>query len=84
MTRREFIEEHNPDAIVWDGLDDAIIAVTTNGNAVYDIAKIHEILMKEFKMTLDEAIDYAEYNILCAHVGEFTPIHIAISYNETN
>lgn len=72
------VSEYNPDAVLWDDLDDAIIGITTNGHAVYDIYKIHEILMSNSDMTLDEAIDYAEYNILCAHVGEFTPIHISI------
>lgn len=75
---REIISEYNPDAILWDGLDSAIIGISTNGNVVYDISKIHEILMERHDMELDEAIDYAEYNILCTHVGEFTPIHITL------
>jgi len=76
MTIRERIAEYNPDAIMWDDLDEAVIGMTTNGHAVYDVNIIHEILMKTTEMTLDEAIDYTEYNILCAHVGEFTPVHI--------
>jgi hypothetical protein len=76
MITREDIAMYNPDAIMWDGLDEAIIGMTTNGHVVYDISKIHELLMANSDMTLDEAIDYAEYNILSTHVGEFTPIHM--------
>ena len=76
MITREDIAMYNPDAAMWDGFDEAIIGMTTNGHVVYDISKIHELLMANSDMTLDEAIDYAEYNILCAYVGEFTPIHM--------
>ena len=76
MITREDIAMYNPDAVMWDGFDEAIIGMTTNGHVVYDISKIHELLMANSDMTLDEAIDYAEYNILCAYVGEFTPIHM--------
>ena len=27
-------------------------------------------------MTLDDAIEYLEYNVFCAYVGEGTPIYI--------
>jgi len=76
MITREDIAMYNPDAVMWDGFDEAIIGMTTNGSVVYDISKIHLLLMANGEMTLDEAIDYAEYNILCAHVGDFTPVHI--------
>ncbi len=76
MITREDIAMYNPDAVMWDGFDEAIIGMTTNGHVVYDISKIHELLMANSDMTLDDAIDYAEYNILCAYVGEFTPVHM--------
>lgn len=78
MNKREFIASYNPDAIVWDDMDDAIIGITTDGSAVYDTNRIHEILMENSDMTLDEAIDYAEYNIFCTRVGDFTPIHVSL------
>jgi hypothetical protein len=77
MSKREEVAQYNPDAILWDDLDDAIIGMTTNGQVVYSTHKIHEILMKTSDMTLDDAIDYAEYNIFGGYVGEFTPIHIS-------
>jgi len=77
MTKREWVAMFNPDAVLWDGLDDAVIGMTDNGNVAYDVTKIHEILMSQ-GMELDEAIEFAEYNILCAYVGEFTPVHITL------
>ena len=64
--------------ITWDRLNDAIIG--TGGRCgmeevfVYSYDKILEILMTEDEMTEREAIDYIEYNIAGAYVGELTPI----------
>jgi hypothetical protein len=77
MTKREWVAMFNPDAVLWDGLDDAVIGMTENGNVVYDVTKIHVILMSQ-GMTLDEAIEFHEYNISCTYVGEFTPVHITL------
>lgn len=41
---------------------------------VYSYDKILDILMIEDEMTEREAIDYIEYNIAGAYVGELTPI----------
>jgi len=41
---------------------------------VYSYDKILDILMTEDEMTEREAIDYIEYNIAGAYVGELTPI----------
>jgi hypothetical protein len=41
---------------------------------VYSYDKILDILMIEDGMTEREAIDYVEYNIAGAYVGELTPI----------
>jgi hypothetical protein len=64
--------------ITWDRLNDAIIG--TGGRCgmeevfVYSYDKILDILMIEDGMTEREAIDYIEYNIAGAYVGERTPI----------
>jgi hypothetical protein len=82
MDKKEFIAQFNPDAIIWNDLDDAIVGLTNNGVVVYDVNKIQEILYHGWKqddtddVTMDDVIDYVEFNILSAYVGEFTPIHI--------
>lgn len=69
--------EDLPDgAVIADGLDDAIIGITTRGIVVYSFDKCIEILMNRDDMGPDEAIEYFYFNIECAYVGEKTPIFI--------
>lgn len=64
--------------ITWDRLNDAIIGTGSRCGMeevfVYSYDKILDILMIEDGMTEREAIDYIEYNIAGAYVGELTPI----------
>ena len=76
MTKREKIASLCEESILWDDLDEAIIGLTTDMRVVYDTYKIQSILMEESGMTYDEAVEYADYNIYSAHVGEYTPVHI--------
>lgn len=79
MTKREKIAELYPDTVLWDGLDDAIVGITDSMRAVYDIYKMECIIyegLKEKGLTFEDAVEYVEYNILCAYVGDFTPVHI--------
>jgi hypothetical protein len=77
MELLEKIRELYPDAIVWDGLDDAIIGYSINGEVVYDVEKIIQILMKQDpEINEEEANEHFDFNIAGSYVGEFTPIHI--------
>ena len=65
-----------------DGFDDAICGVDTVGVRVcYDVDKCIEILVKEHGMDLDEAIDYFDFNVASAYVGEQTPLYIKTNVN---
>jgi hypothetical protein len=80
MTRDE-IAEFNEELLMLDPsyFDKAIVGVVTNikNQAVcYDVNKIIKILMKEDKMTEEEAREYFEFNILGAWVGEYTPMYL--------
>jgi len=71
------IIENYPDEelLKTDGFDEAIIGIETNSmKLVYDKYLMIEILMKE--MEYSDAIEYLEYNVYCAYVGERTPIYI--------
>lgn len=60
--------------IFWDGYDDAIIGLSRQFNktsVLYDKNKIIEILCES--MSLEDALEYFEYNIVGAYVGEHTP-----------
>jgi hypothetical protein len=61
-----------------DGFDEAIIGINFNDEIpviVYDKQKMIEILMEQGE-TLDDAIDYLEYNTWCSYVGKGTPLYI--------
>jgi hypothetical protein len=61
-----------------DGFDEAIIGVAERIGmepvVAYDTDKIIEILSRD--MTEEEAIEYFEFNILGAYMGERTPVFI--------
>ena len=72
MTTEE-IEEINPEAMILDGLDEAIIGVDFRElRVIYSYDKIIDILRKD--MAIDEAIEYFDFNIGCLYIGEMTPI----------
>jgi hypothetical protein len=62
-----------------DGFDEAIIGVAERIGmepvVAYDANKIIEILSRE--MTEDEAVEYFEFNILGAYMGERTPVFVS-------
>lgn len=76
MDKRAKIAEVNPDAILWDGLDEAIIGITQDNVAVYDIHKMELEVMKLHECSFEEAVEWVDYNILSAYVGDNTPEHI--------
>jgi hypothetical protein len=75
----DFIGETNPEALLLDGFDDAIIGIAQRINlgpvVAYDVEKILHILCKD-GMTYEEALEYYNFNILGAWMGEFTPIFV--------
>ena len=73
---KERIEEINPDAMLADGLDDALAGFDSKGRAIYHIEEILGILMQRDSMSEEEAQEFFDFNIECAHVGEYTPIYM--------
>jgi hypothetical protein len=71
------IKENNPEAIIWDNLDEAIVGYSSDFVAVYDIDKMRDCLLKQHSEWTDEdALEWIDYNILTAYVGGYTPLHI--------
>ena len=66
--------------------DEAIIGVSERiGNepvVAYDTTKIVEILILNHSMSVDEAYEYFEFNILGAYVGERTPTFITFTFKQ--
>ena len=79
MTPEE-IAEINPDALLCDGFDDAIIGIAERINlgpvVAYSVEKIIDIMITRDGMTYEDAYEYFDYNIRGAWVGENTPIFI--------
>jgi hypothetical protein len=73
---KESIEGNNPDAMLADGLDDALAGYDTTGRAIYFVNEILGILETRDGMTEEEAVEFFEFNIAGAYVGEYTPIYM--------
>lgn len=73
----EAFELVDPDAVVFDGFDEAVIGYTHLMNRgtvlVYDYQKIAYTLMEQ-GMSEDEAFEYVDYNIVGLWAGEKTPV----------
>ena len=52
------------DAMQLDGLNDAIIGVSTQGYIIYSYWKIVEKFMSDDGMTDEEALEFTDYNIV--------------------
>lgn len=63
--------------LVADGFDGAIIGYDSKTlRIVYSVKKSIELLMKESKMSQEEATEYFYFNVEGAYVGEQTPIWV--------
>ena len=64
---------YEQDFLIADGFNDAVIGVEINSMClIYSVSKCLEILGEH--MSEEDAIEYFEYNISNAYVGEQTPI----------
>tara|TARA_R100001244_G_scaffold6778_1_gene8828 strand:+ start:831 stop:1094 length:264 start_codon:yes stop_codon:yes gene_type:complete len=68
-----------PDGVILaDGLEDAFIGIGMRCGqpdvAVYDYDKILEILMMRDGMPYDDAVEYAEFNVVDGWHGPVTPV----------
>ena len=84
---KEVVEE----LVTADGFDNAFIGIGERINldsvAVYDVDKCIDILVSRDGMTYEEAMEFFDFNIKRAWVGEKTPIwvymnpHYRMSYD---
>jgi hypothetical protein len=74
----ERIVELNEDALFMDGFDEALIgyieSCASSVVAVYDYDKVIGILQKDHEMDREEAVDWYEFNMVGAYMGENTPV----------
>lgn len=83
----EWIDETFEIIIYPDGFEDCIVGVAEKFGgppvAVMDMEKILAKLRKG-DMTHEEAVEYFEFNILGAYVGEQTPVYMHVPNFKTN
>jgi hypothetical protein len=73
------IQEEYPDLLTLDGFDEAIIGVVERIDLLvvcYDKQKILKILSRD--MSEMQALEYYEFNILGAYMGENTPVYLDV------
>ena len=79
---RECIWEYNEDALVADGFDLALIGFVEGCNrapvALYDRNKCIDILINRDGMSYEEAVEFFDFNVVGAYVGDNTPLFATI------
>ncbi len=73
----EEIASINEEALIADGLGDAIIGYGNkypkNPVVIYDYDKCVDILITQ-GMSYHDAVEWMEFNVVCSYMGEGTPI----------
>ena len=65
----------NEEFLKADGFDEAVIGVEEPSmRLIYSVTKCLEILVTNEEMSLEEAIEYFDFNVRSAYVGDKTPI----------
>ena len=65
--------------LLADGLESAFMGIGrqfTHPIAIYSYKKVIKILMRDHKMDREEAIEYFQFNIAGAFVGDQTPVFL--------
>jgi hypothetical protein len=80
MTLEEILENYGDvEFLKADGFDEAVIGIEqVHYRLVYDIDRMIKILIEREGMTDEEALEYLDYNVIGAYVGEQTPLYIQI------
>jgi len=91
MTKRELVEEYlsqglGPDdpvaAMFADGHDDAIVGVVDGfgvpTRVLYDRGLVIKSLMKQLGCDYQEAVEFFDYNVAGAWVGDGTPMYCTL------
>lgn len=74
---REFIDRVAEGAVVYAGCDDAIVGYAERPGmervVVYDWSKLVDVFVAQ-GMTINEAIEWIDYNVASLWAGERTPV----------
>jgi hypothetical protein len=83
----EELAELNPEALLADGLEDALVGYTLNHHhahvAVYSYQKCIDILVTRDGMTPEGADEFLSFNTLGAYVGPNGPLFVSLPCQKT-
>lgn len=79
---RAMLEDENPEALLFDGFEAALVGVARRCGqpvlAVYDYERCIDVLIAQGS-SYEDAVDFFEFNVVGAWVGEMTPTHARAS-----
>ena len=79
---KDSIWEANEDALIADGFGLALIGFVEGSGrstvALYDMDKCIDILVNRDGMSYQEAVEYFDFNVVGAYVGNNTPLFATI------
>ena len=82
MDVRDLISEWNEEALMADGFDEAILGISQRVGmedvVAYDRDKCISVLMDRDGMSWEDAVEYFEFNVAGAYLGENTPVFISM------
>jgi hypothetical protein len=75
-----FMADHNPEALLADGFEDAFLGPAQRCGqptlAAYSYKKCVGILMSRDEMSEEEAIEWMDFNVVGAWAGPGTPVWV--------
>ena len=77
MKETQHLMDRNNATMLADGFESAIIGLDTSSEpfrVIYDREKMIDLLVGD-EMSIEDAIEYLEYNVWNAYVGDGTPIY---------
>ena len=87
MSSIDKLIEANPEALLADGLEDALVGYTVSHHhpvvAVYDIERCVEVLVNRDGMDHEGAEEFLSFNTLGAYVGENGPLFVRFFSTES-
>jgi len=75
----------NEQCLLADGFNDALVGITSGiePRAVYNVERMIDILVERDEMEYNDAVEYLEFNVIGAYVGEKTPVYVRLDLNRT-
>ena len=78
------LDERIPGALLLEPrevYDRAVLGVTLDGRAIYDSEHVIRCTMQADGMSLEDAVEWHEFNTFCAYMGPKTPLFTRVDFD---